>query len=477
MLDYKGYLEKLTKFNENTYPLVNPHLREEIMQIPECSNEQMEQAINDAHEGYKTLKGLTSYDRSEILDRASKIVSDNKQLFAETISKESGKPIKFALGEVGRTIETLKFAAIEARKLEGESIPLDAAPNGDGRDAYTIYQPIGVVGAITPFNFPLNLVVHKVGPAIAAGNSIIVKPAEKTPLSSILLREALVEAGLPENAYIVITGDGPRLGKVLLESSVVKKITFTGSPQVGKLIKSQAGLKKVTLELGNNSALYIDESQKDKLEAIAKQAVNGAFAYNGQVCISTQRIYVHENIKEDLITHLKTQAEKLTYGDPLDENTDLTGLIDEKSQHRILEWLDEAEKAGATIISGGEKLENSIQPTILENVPRDAKISCEEVFGPVVLLNTVKDSDQALEEMNDSQYGLNAGVFTSDLAQALKFGHELDVGQVLINDVPTLRFDHMPYGGRKNSGYGHEGVKYAIHEMTNLKMISLNYKF
>ncbi|MGP4073242.1 aldehyde dehydrogenase family protein [Piscibacillus sp. B03] len=477
MLGYKDYLDELNKKTENTYPLVNPHSKSEIRQIPECTNEQMEDAILDAQEGFQKMKNLTSYKRSQILERVSEIVTDNKQLFAETISLESGKPIKFATGEVARTIETLKFSAIEARKLEGESIRLDAAPNGQGRDAYTIHQPIGVIGAITPFNFPLNLVVHKVGPAVAAGNSIIVKPAEKTPLSAILLMEAFIEAGLPKQAYIVITGDGPRLGKVLLNSELVKKITFTGSPTVGKLIKSQAGLKKVTLELGNNSALYVDKSQKDKLETIANQAVIGGFSYNGQVCISTQRIYLHEDIKEEFIQHFKDRVEKLVYGDPLDENTDLSGLIDEKSQSRILEWINEAQQAGAEVITGGSPKENTIVPTVLLNVPQQAKVSCEEIFGPVVIINTVKNGEEALKEMNNSQYGLNAGVFTSDLSQALTFGHELDVGQVLINDVPTLRFDHMPYGGRKNSGYGHEGVKYAIKEMTNLKMISLNHKF
>ncbi|WP_277674588.1 aldehyde dehydrogenase family protein [Piscibacillus halophilus] len=477
MLSYKGYLDKIREESKNTYPLKNPHNNELIEEVPECPDELMEAAISKADDAFQSFKNVSSHERASILDKTAQIVEDNLELFATTISMESAKPIKFAKGEVSRTVETLKFSAIEAKKLEGESIPLDAALNGKGRDAYTIYQPIGVVGAITPFNFPLNLVVHKAGPAIAAGNTIVVKPAEQTPLSSILLREAFVKAGLPEDAFIVVTGEGPRLGQVLLNDERVQKITFTGSPQVGKLIKSQAGLKKVTLELGNNSALYIDQSFEDQIEQIADKVVVGAFSYNGQVCISTQRIYVHERIAEDFIKHLKNKSEKLNFGEPTDESTDYSSLINEKSQNRVFEWIKEATENGAVLHLGGNKIGNGIEPTILSDVDQSAKLSCEEVFGPVVIVNKVNNSQEALEEMNHSQYGLNAGVFTKDLKQALLFGHELDVGQVLINDVPTLRFDHMPYGGRKNSGYGYEGVKYAIKEMVNRKLISLNYSY
>ncbi|WP_188207527.1 aldehyde dehydrogenase family protein [Alkalibacillus aidingensis] len=477
MLNYQSYLEQLTESADGSYPLINPHTKEEIERISECSDEQMKQAINQANQAFETLRRMTAHERSQILDRASEVVHHYKEFFAETIAKEAGKPLKYALGEVDRTVETLKFSAIEARKLEGESIPLDAAPNGAGRDAYTIFEPIGVVGAITPFNFPLNLVVHKVGPAIAAGNTIIVKPAEKTPLSSILLREALIEAGLPELALIVITGDGPRLGKVLLDSEQIKKVTFTGSPEVGRTIKSQAGLKKVTLELGNNSALYIDHSQEQRLEDIAQQAVTGSFSYNGQVCISTQRIYVHQKIADPFIQLFKKKTKELIYGNPLDSTTDISNLIDETSQNRLLEWIAEAKELGASVVTGGKSYEGGLEPTVLVNVSPEAKIYKEEAFGPVVIVNTVQDGEEALESMNHSQYGLNAGIFTNDMKQALQFGHKLNVGQVLINDLPTLRFDHMPYGGRKNSGYGYEGVKYAIQEMVNRKMISLNYSF
>jgi acyl-CoA reductase-like NAD-dependent aldehyde dehydrogenase len=476
-LNWKKLLDALYNKSKETYPLLNPHTREKIIDIPECTNEQMENAIQRAKQAFQKMKALSSDERAKILEKAYQIIEENKEQFAKMITLEAAKPIKFARGEVDRTIQTLKFAAVEARKLEGESIRLDAAPQGSGRDAYTIFQPIGVVGAITPFNFPLNLVAHKVGPALAVGNSIIVKPAEKTPLSSFLLMAAFQEAGLPEDALQVITGDGPRLGKVLIDHPDVAKISFTGSPKVGKLIKSQVGLKKITLELGNNSALYIDTSVKDKLEEIAAKVVVGAFSYNGQVCISTQRVYVHEDVFESFLHHFKEKTKALRFGNPNEETTDISAVIDEKAQERLLQWIDEAKGEGATLVIGGNALENGVEPTILTNVKHESKISCQEVFGPVVIVNPVANADEALEYMNDSEYGLNAGVFTYVLPQAFHFAHELQVGQVLINDIPTLRFDHMPYGGIKSSGYGYEGIKYAMREMVNRKFISMNYQF
>jgi len=472
-----SYLEELSSGMKETYPLYNPHTRTLIRDIPNCTNEQMEEAIKISEKAFTKMKALSSVERSLILEKTSEIIAAQKEDFAQTIMLESAKPIRFARQEVERSIETLKFAAIEARKLEGESIRLDAATNGGGRDAYTIFQPIGIVGAITPFNFPLNLVVHKAGPAIGVGNTIIVKPAEKTPLSAIKLGLAFEQAGLPRGAYQVITGDGPRLGKVLIDHPKVKKITFTGSPEVGKIIKSQVGLKKVTLELGSNSALYIDKSIGSKIKEIAAKAVNGAFAYNGQVCISTQRIYVHSEIRDEFIQYFKEETEKLRYGNPAEESTDISGLIDEKSQNRLLNWIKEAIDEGATLITGGNVSENAIEPTVLVNVASTSKVSCNEVFGPIVIVNTVESSDEALEVMNESEFGLNAGVFTYDLPQAFRFAHELEVGQVLINDLPTLRFDHMPYGGLKSSGYGYEGIKYAMREMTHMKFISIHYNF
>ncbi len=462
---------------KNTYTVQHPHTEEQVAEVADATEEEMQEAIDSAFKAFGKMKALSSGDRAEILNRAANLLEEEKEDFAQTIALEACKPITAARGEVDRSVQTLRFSGDEAKHIGGEYIPLDAAKGGEGRDAYTVHEPMGVVGAITPFNFPLNLVVHKVGPALAAGNTIIVKPAEQTPLSSLKLAELFTKAGLPNGAFNVIPGDGPKLGKVLLDDSRVQKISFTGSPVVGKLIKSQAGMKRVTLELGSNSALYIDESSKGSLEDIASKAVTGAFVYNGQVCISTQRIYVHESVFEAFKQSFVLNTKDVPFGDPLDDNTMVTSLINKKSQQRILEWINEAVESGAKLLTGGEAKANGILPTVLTDIKSTDKVSCQEIFGPVVIIQPVKNHEEALNLMNNSDFGLNAGIFTNNLQQALEMAHGLEVGQVLVNDIPTTRFDHMPYGGVKSSGYGHEGVKYAIKEMTRLKMISLNYRF
>ena len=459
-----------------TYALHSPHTEQLIAHIADSTEEEMLLAIEAAHTAFQQTKKLTSLERSEILYKAADILEAEKEEVAILITTEASKPISASRLEVERSVQTLRFSAEEAKRITGEYIPLDAAKGGAGRDAFTIHEPIGVVGAITPFNFPLNLTVHKVGPAIAAGNTIVIKPAEQTPLSSFKLAEIITRAGAPEGTINVIPGDGPKLGKVLLDDPRVEKISFTGSPAVGKLIKQQAGLKKVTLELGSNSALYVDETVADDLPSIVQKAVLASFAYNGQVCISTQRIYVHQALAPQFTKEFVEATKKLPFGEPTDPSTVVTSLINKKSQTRILEWVEEAVQSGATLLTGGEAKGNGILPTVLTNVEAAAKVSCNEVFGPVVFINVVENAEQAVREMNNSDYGLNAGIFTNNLKQALQLGHQLEVGQVFINDVPTTRFDHMPYGGYKSSGYGHEGVKYAIQQMTKMKMISLNYQ-
>lgn len=470
------FLSGEDKAAEKYYSVFNPHTEGLIGEAADCTPSEMSKAIEKAEEAYKKMKALTSNEKAGILFRAATILRDREEEAARIISQEACKPVTAARTEVQRTVQTLQFSGEETKRMNGEYLQLDAAEGGEGRDAYTLHESIGVVGAITPFNFPLNLVTHKVGPAIAAGNTIVVKPAEQTPFSSMLLAEILSEAGLHPGAIAIVSGDGKTLGEVMLKDERIKKISFTGSPEVGKLLKAEAGLKKMTLELGSNSPMYVDQSCRGEVSEVAEKSVKGAFAYNGQVCLSTQRIYVHEEIFDEFIQECSEKTARLQFGDPLEESTEVSSLINKKSQQRLYEWIKEAKAEGAEVLAGGEKVGNGLEPTILSNASSTSFISCKEAFGPVVIINKVKNSEEALEQMNNSRFGLNAGVFTNDLKQAVDMAHRIEAGQVLINDVPTLRFDHMPYGGVKDSGYGREGVKYAIEEMTELKMISIKYR-
>lgn len=467
-------IEKHADYNLNTYPYEYIESLKELT-IYDFDKAALDDVVNKAQKAYMKYRKMPLFDRTEILFKACRLLEENKDTMAEIVSYEAKKPIKFALQEVERSIQTLKLSGIEASKLEGEYINLDVAPNGAGRDAFTKYESLGVVYAMTPFNFPLNLVIHKVGPALAVGNSVIVKPSEKTPFSTYFLKYILEQSGLPEDVMQVVTGDGEAVSDILLSHDEIKKLSFTGSVRVGKILKNKIGLRKLTLELGSTSPLYISKNIKeDKLDDIATQVVNGAFAYNGQVCISTQRVFIDDEIFESVIGKIVQKTEQLQYGPLNDETTDYSNLIDSQSQQRIFEWIKEAEQGGAEILIGGEKYEGSVKPTVITGTTDDMKVCSQEIFGPVVVVESVKDKN-ITEVLNDSPFGLNVGVFTSDLEEALRLSNELDYGQVLINDVPTLRFDHMPYNGRRNSGYGTEGIKYAIKEMSQLKMVSLKY--
>lgn len=415
---------------------------------------------------------LTAYERAEILEELVLLFKENRQKAAEIISLESAKPLKFSLGEIDRTIETYKFAAEEAKRLTGEMIPMDAAKNGANRFGYTIEEPIGVIGAITPFNFPQNLVAHKVGPAIASGNPIVLKPASQTPLSALFLAELLDQTSLPKGAFNVVTGSGRIVGDALVENPLVKMITFTGSPAVGIGIRNKAGLKKVALELGSNAGLIIDRNVD--LEEIVAKCVTGAFSNQGQVCISLQRTYVLEEIFPAFVEKFAEATQALTIGDPMHATTDLSAMIHPAEQERALSWVDEAVSLGAEIITGG-KIENGVfLPTILTNVDATAKVSCQEVFAPIVIVNRISSIEDGIIAINDSDYGLQAGIFTNDIQTAFHASKALEVGGVMINDIPTYRVDQMPYGGVKESGTGKEGLKYAIHEMTETKLIVWN---
>jgi len=457
----------------NHVDLIAPHSDVLLAEIPLATLDQLEEAIMSAKNARDEMEKLTAFERSMILEQLVEQFKANRSRLAEILALEAAKPLKAALGEIDRTIATYKIAAEEAKRIYGETLPLDAVAGGEGRITYTVREPIGVIGAITPFNFPFNLVAHKVGPAIAAGNTIVLKPASQTPLSAYALAEMLDQTDLPKGAFNLVTGKGSEIGDALVKHADVKAITFTGSPEVGISLKSKAGLKKVTLELGSNSALIIDEGVK-LLDELINRCVWGAFIYNGQVCISLQRIYVHESLTEEFLSKMKIAVEKLIVGSPLDLKTDISALISKKDVFRIYQWVKNSLEEGARLITGGNVISERIySPTILANVSNTCEVSCNEVFGPVVTVNSFKDFDEAINEVNNSRYGLQAGIFTENLQRALYATKKLHVGGVLVNDVPTFRVDLMPYGGVKESGYGREGIKYAIQEMTEMKLISI----
>lgn len=466
------YVNGEWKPTEKYADLHSPYSKKVIAQIPQATLEEVGQAIDIAHNSRKQMAELTAYERAAILEHIAQLFMENRQKAAEIISLEAAKPMKFALGEIDRTIETYKFAAEEAKRLTGEMIPMDAAKNGANRFGYTIEQPLGVIGAITPFNFPQNLVAHKVGPAIAAGNTIVLKPASQTPLSALFLAELIDQTALPKGAFNVITGSGRTVGDALVTSDKVKMITFTGSPAVGIDIRNKAGLKKVALELGSNAGLIIDRNVD--LGQIVPKCVTGAFSNQGQVCISLQRTYVTEELFEDFVEQFTAATKQLVVGSPLDETTDISAMINPDEQDRALSWVQEAIENGAEVVAGGNIADGVFMPTILTNVDSTLKVSCQEVFAPIVVVNKISSVEEGIAAINDSNYGLQAGIFTNDIQTAFKASKELEVGGVMINDIPTYRVDQMPYGGVKESGTGKEGLKYAIHEMTETKLVVWN---
>lgn len=458
--------------SEQYADLFSPYSEEKIAKIPQASESQVDAAIDAAYQSRKVMAKLTAYEKAEILENLAHLLKENRLKAAQLIALESAKPLKFSLAEVDRTIETYKFATEEAKRMHGEMIPLDAAKNGANKLGYTLREPIGVVAAITPFNFPMNLVAHKVGPAIASGNTIVLKPASQTPLTAYFLAELLEQAGLPNGAFNVVTGSGRLIGDRLVASDKVSMITFTGSPEVGMEIRNKAGLKKVALELGSNAGLIIDDGVD--LDNIIPKCVLGAFSNQGQVCISLQRIYVHEHLMETFTAKLKEATEKLRLGDPLNEHTDVSSLISKKELERAKAWIDEAVQEGGQVMTGGVIENNMLLPTIIVGAQPHSKVSCQEVFAPIVTVNPIKHVDEGIDYINDSKYGIHAGIFTKDIDTALLASKRLEVGGVIINDIPTFRVDHMPYGGIKESGNTREGLKYTMEEMTELKLIVWN---
>lgn len=416
---------------------------------------------------------LPLWKRAEVLDNAAVRLTERREEFAQIIAKEAAKPIKTARVEAERAAGTFRFAAAEARKLSGEMIPLDAIPSGEGKLGFTLRVPIGVIGAIAPFNFPLNLVVHKVGPAIAAGCPVVLKPASQTPFSSITLAKMLVEeCGLPAGYLQVVTGGGGTVGNAIVDHPDIALITFTGSPDVGWAIRARAPRKRVGLELGNNAPCII-EADGDWKAAAAKIKVAG-FSHAGQSCISTQRVLVHRSICDQFTAALVEQVNTLIVGDPLDEKTDVSALISHSERDRVAGWVDEARAAGATIAAGGSLTEEGVlRPTVIANATPDLKVCALEVFGPVVAVTAYDTLDEAIALANDTKFGLQASIFTRDIDKALKAVRSLDFGGVLVNEVPTWRADQQPYGGLRDSGNTREGPAFSVKEMTEIRMVIL----
>jgi acyl-CoA reductase-like NAD-dependent aldehyde dehydrogenase len=410
-------------------------------------------------------------DRIRVLEQAAAAINDRRDHFARAIALEAGKPVKTARVEAARAVETFAFAAAEARRFAGEVVPMDATSTGAGKTAFTLRVPVGVVAAISPFNFPLNLVAHKIAPALAAGCPVVLKPASQTPVTALLLAELLDGLGVPAGWLNVVTGGGSTVGEALVTHDDVAYLTFTGSSEVGWGMAAKAPRKKVRLELGSTSPLIVD-TPGDWETAASKAAVAG-FSYAGQSCISTQRIYVHADVADDFTEALVRRVENLVVGDPLAEDTDVSSLITEDDTKRVKEWIDEAVAAGAKVLVGGDVVEGVLRPTVVEGAPPTTRLQSEEVFGPVLTVTRYESFDEALSLANDSRYGLQAGVYTADLGKALRAAKTLEFGGVLINDVPTHRADQQPYGGVKDSGNTREGPAYAIEEMTEIRLVSL----
>ena len=465
----KMYINGSWVNRDEKMPVLNPFDQSLIDTVPRASAADVEAAITSAARGAKVMAKLPAYERYAILRRAADIMAERIDELGTLITQEEGKVIAEGKGEVGRGIQTITLSAEEAKRLHGETVPLDGAPGVTSQFGFTIRVPVGVVAAIAPFNFPLNLVCHKVGPALAAGNSVVLKPAGDTPLSALKLTEILLEAGLPPEAIQCVTGSGAEIGDVITSDTRVRKITFTGSMEVGDRICRNAGIKKVTMELGSNSPLIIMADAD--LEKVAAATVASGFANAGQVCISTQRVFADQSIYTDFLDALVAPTEAFITGNPLDESIKMGPMIRESDASRVQDWIAEAVGQGARIVAGGDREGTLHAPTVVADATRDMRISKEELFGPAVAVSSFSNIDEAIGMANDSRFGLSAGIFTQNVDWAMKFAREVESGSLHINSHPQWRADIMPYGGLKDSGMGKEGPGYAVQEMTELKMV------
>lgn len=468
----KMFLAENWQDRSNQIAVLNPYDGETVDTVPKASLSDVETALQSAVHGARQMRRLSGFDRAKILRRAVELVEKRSEDLARTITLEEGKILAEARIEVSRAVETLTASAEEAKRIAGEVIPLDGAPGVGNRIGFTLRVPCGVVLAISPFNFPLNLVAHKVGPAIAAGNSVVLKPATDTPLSALKLVAILLEAGLPPAGIQCITGSGGELGKALCSDKRVRKITFTGSRDVGEEICRQAGLKKVTMELGSNAPLIIMPDAD--LNKVCEAVVATGYSNAGQVCISAQRVLALKPVYDELIDRLTPKVRAIRAGNPLDETIAMGPMVREADAVRVESWIRQAAGAGARVVAGGERQRALHAPTLVADVKPDMRISCEELFGPAVAVTPAASIEDAIALANDSNYGLSAGIFTGNLDWAMKFAREVDSGNLHINWGPQWRADLMPYGGLKESGFGKEGPKYAVQEMTDVKMVVLH---
>ena len=447
----------------------NPYDNSVIDTVPRGSVEDVDAAVASAERGAAVMAKIPGYERFQMLRRAADLLEERTEEFGRTITMEEGKIIAEGRTEVARAVQTISLSGEEAKRLYGETIPLDGAPGWTGQLGFTLRVPCGVVAAISPFNFPLNLVCHKVGPALAAGNSVIVKPATDTPLSALKLTEVLLEAGVPAEAVQCVTGSGSQIGDALVGDPRVRKVTFTGSRDVGEHICRTAGLKKVTMELGSNAPLII-MPDADMAKAVSA-TVSSGFSNAGQVCISAQRVIAGKQIYADYLDALTEGVKSLNTGDPLEESVKLGPMVRAQDATRVNEWIAEAVGAGAKTLVGGDYSGAMHQATVVADVSPEMRISCDELFGPAVAVTPASDIEEAIEMANDTNYGLSAAIFTQDIDRAMRFAREVHSGNLMINSGPQFRADLMPYGGLKDSGMGKEGPKYAVEEMTELKMV------
>jgi glyceraldehyde-3-phosphate dehydrogenase (NADP+) len=471
MLTYKIYAAGRWLDTNEMLPVARPYDGQVFAEVGVASPGHLELAIQSAAAVQKEFGSMPGHRRSSILKEIAGRMEDVREALARLLCQEAGKPLRYALIEVDRAIQTFRIASEEARRLPGEYLPIDWTPSGEGKEGWLRYFPVGLVGAISPFNFPLNLSAHKIAPALAAGCPIILKPASQTPVSILELARIISQAGLPDGALSIMPMKR-ETGNLLVTDNRIKLLTFTGSPEVGWKMKNDAGQKRVVLELGGNAGVLVTDPSRMEM-AVAK-CVTGAFAYSGQVCIHVQRIFILEPLFDDFIRRFLERTASLVAGDPMDPATDISVMIDETNAIRVESWIGEAVAGGARILAGGKRKGSYVQPTVITGTTPDMKVCAREVFGPVVVIEPVGSFEEGLAMINDSKYGLQAGVFTHSLDEMNRAFSDLEVGGVIINDVPSFRVDHMPYGGVKDSGFGREGVRYAMMDMLEPRLLVKN---